>query len=81
MKDGRRFSKLCHRARGDPDCQRFGVSEVRQKYLECMEYAGCYSRERVEQIADLALNLDRLHDLSVLAGYLTFPDREHRSGT
>lgn len=81
MKDGRRFSKLCHRARGDPDCQRFGIPEVRQKYLECMEYAACYSPQRIEQIADLALNLDRLNNLSVLAGYLTYPDREHRSGT
>lgn len=75
MKDGKIYKRLCHRATGGPDNQRFGADDVMKKYLDCMDFAGTFSRARVAQIAEMTLGLDKVEDVSALATVLTFPDQ------
>jgi len=74
MKDGNTYTKLRHSARGDPD-QRLDTDAVMKKYLDSMDYAGTFSRARAEQIAEMALGLDKVQDVSELSALLTFPDK------
>jgi 2-methylcitrate dehydratase PrpD len=75
MKDGKSYTKICHSATGSPDNQPFGVKEVRTKYNDCFDFAGTFSRARTNQIAEIALSLDKLEDVSVLTSLLTSPDK------
>lgn len=79
MKDGTQFTRLCHTARGGPDNQRFGPKEVLKKYGDCMEFAGTYSNARKDQIAEMALGLDKLPDVSSLSELATYPDAAVRA--
>ena len=75
MRDGTVFKRLCHNARGSPDNQRFGVADIMKKYMDCMDFAGTFSRARTSRIAEMTLALDRLDSVSGLADLLTFPDQ------
>jgi len=72
LKNGKTYTKLCHKARGDPD-MRFGPNEVMKKYQDCMDFSGIFSRVQTEQIAEMTLALDKVEDVSDLAKLLTFP--------
>lgn len=79
MKDGKIYQKICHSARGvrsgaDDHNYRLGIEHAMKKYLDCVDFAGTYSRARAEQIAELTLGLDKLGDISPLTALLTFPD-------
>ena len=53
----------------------FNSDEVKQKYMDCMDFAGKFSSAAAEKAAEMALSLDTLEDVSELAGVLTFPDK------
>ena len=74
LKDGREYTKLCFSARGEPP-NRLGTDEVMKKYLDSVEFAGTFSRERTRKIAEMTLALDKVKDVSELMGRLTFPDK------
>lgn len=74
MKDGRVYRKICVSARGDPD-KRLSSADVMTKYLDCMQFAGIFSSNRVEQAAEMTLAMENLPDVSVLANMLTCPDK------
>jgi len=65
---------VCIDAKGDPS-RRLNRDEVKQKYMDCMNFAGTFSSEAAEKAAGMALSLDKLEDVSELTGVLTFPDK------
>jgi len=65
---------MCIDAKGDPS-RRLTTDEVKQKYIDCMDFAGTFSGAAAEKAADMALSLDKLDDVSELASVLTFPDK------
>ena len=77
LKDGREYKKICVSARGDPS-KRLGVDEIKKKYLDCMDFAGSFSKEATEKAAEMALALDEIKDVSELMSLLTFPDKDKR---
>ncbi len=74
LKDGTAHEKVCIDAKGDPS-RRLNSDEVVQKYMDCMDFAGKFSSAAAEKAAEMALSLDKLEDVSELAGVLTFPDK------
>ena len=74
LKDGTTHEKLCIDAKGDPS-QRLNSDEVKQKYMDCLDFAGTFSSAAADKAADMALSLDTLEDVSELASVLTFPDK------
>jgi len=74
LKDGTAHEKVCIDAKGDPS-RRLNTDEVMQKYMDCMDFAGTFSSAAAEKAAEMALSLDKLEDVSELAGVLTFPDK------
>ena len=75
LKDCRNVEKMCVDAKGDPS-RRLSKDEVIQKYMDCMDFAGTFSREAAEKTAELALSLDNIQDVSELLDILTFPDKQ-----
>jgi len=75
LKNGTEYQKTCIDAKGDPS-RKLNPEEVMQKYMDCMDFAGIFSRQTAEKAADMALSLDTLSDVSALVDLLTFPDRK-----
>jgi 2-methylcitrate dehydratase PrpD len=75
LKDGRSVEKMCIDAKGDPS-RRLSRDEVIQKYMDCMDFAGNFSKSSAEKAAELALSLDNVQHVTELVGILTFPDKE-----
>ena len=74
LKDGREYTKLCMNAKGDPT-NRLSDGEIMKIYMDCIDFAGTLSREKAERVAEMALALDRLNDISELMNILTFPKK------
>ncbi len=74
LKDGNVHEKVCIDAKGDPS-RRLSADEVKQKYMDCMNFAGTFSSAAAEKAAEMALSLDTLGDVSELTRILTFPDK------
>ena len=74
LKDGTVHEKICIDAKGDPS-RRLSADEVKQKYMDCIDFAGTFSSTAAEKAADMALSLDTLEDVSELTSILTFPDK------
>lgn len=74
MKDGAEHKKICINARGDP-ALRLGSDAVMKKYIDCMDFAGIFSREKAERAAELILTLDKIKDITEIMDILTFPDK------
>lgn len=75
LKDGTEYKKLCVDARGDPS-NKLSLEEVMKKYMDCIEFAGTFSREAAEKAAEMTLELDEVKDISELMSILTFPDKQ-----
>jgi 2-methylcitrate dehydratase PrpD len=75
LKDGREYKKICVNARGDPS-KRLSSDEIMKKYTDCMDFAGSFSHKATEKAAEMALELDKVKDVSELASLLTFPDKD-----
>jgi 2-methylcitrate dehydratase PrpD len=73
LKDGTKHEKTCIDAKGDPS-RRLTTDEVMHKYMDCLDFAGIFSRHAAEKAAEMTLSLDKLEDVSELASVLTFPD-------
>jgi 2-methylcitrate dehydratase PrpD len=73
LKDGREHQILCIDAKGDPS-RRLSPDEVWQKYMDCMDFAGTFSRQAAERPAEMTLSLDTVTDVSELIRLLTFPN-------
>jgi 2-methylcitrate dehydratase PrpD len=74
LKDGTVHEKICIDAKGDPS-RRLSADEVKQKYMDCIDFAGTFSSTAAEKAAEMALSLDTLEDVSELTSILTFPDK------
>ncbi len=72
LKDGTEHKKLWVDARGDPS-KRLGPDEVMKKYLDCMDFAGSFSKGLAERAAEMTLALDKVQDVSELMSIFTFP--------
>ena len=74
LNDGTELKKVCVDAKGDPS-RKLNTDEVMEKYTDCMDFAGIFSKEASEKAAEMTLGLDQLGDVSELLHILTYPDR------
>ena len=75
LKNGSEFKKLCVSAKGDPS-NRLTSDEVMKKYIGCINFSGMFSRQQAEKVADMALALDEMKDITELMEILTFPKKQ-----
>ena len=70
LKDGSEYKKVCPKAT-DPII--ISDEEIMNKYMRCALQV--LSQSRAEQIAEIVLSLEKVHDISELTSSLSTPDR------
>ena len=65
----------CASMRKETLSNRLTDAEIMKIYMDCIDFAGTLSREKAEKVAEMALALDRLNDISELMNILTFPKK------
>ena len=73
-RSGNEYKKVCIDAKGDPT-KRLSIEEVMHKYMDCLDFAGTFSRKTAEKAAKMTLTLDTIQDVSELINIFTFPDK------
>lgn len=72
LKDGRVLAKECLYARGQAN-DRLSDAEIMKSFMDCVDFHGALSRGKAEQVADMAINIEKVKDVYEIMTILTFP--------